>query len=557
MKLTSLVALIFTLSITTAAATFNVNITNDTQDAAPGNGVCADSAGRCSLRAAITETNALGGPGHDIYLPSGTYTQTILANNENNNAGGDWDINSNVNIYGAGPTNTFLRANMPLTGTVERVVDIFGAGNAVALWNLTIERGRVQSQPGGGIRNLASLSLSGVTVTNNQSNGGGGIYTEGSLSMTSTSVNGNRCVASSAACFGGGIYARIGAGETFTLIGSGALGNESNSAGTQPGNGGGIAIEASGGSKTSFSDSLIGSNLSGGSGSRGAGLLYMSISGSSTLSMSTNTRVNTNRFHANASSDLRGVGIALETSSSGQITGQMDGVHLSRNPVNFDPSNSVTAGGNMSVYNNGGQIQLTMKNSSVTYGKARNGGGIALINLNSGINFSAVNTTFGFNNTSHPSITPMTGNGGGLYLLGVTPSPATANFDFCTFSRNGSASGHAIYQTLSGTVNLKNSVVAGNHALMDQITGNVSSQNYNHFEYVNTSAIAIQPQDIVGTNPLPSTLTNDQYFLPSPGLLVNMIPNGTNGCGSTVTSDQRGIARPQNGNCDKGSIELQ
>ena len=55
------------------AATFVVNSTGDTPDAAPGDGVCADASGDCTLRAAIREANAtlivstiefaIGGPG--------------------------------------------------------------------------------------------------------------------------------------------------------------------------------------------------------------------------------------------------------------------------------------------------------------------------------------------------------------------------------------------------------------------------------------------------------------------------------------------------------------
>lgn len=44
--------------------TFVVDSTLDTPDAAPGNGVCADSAGRCTLRAAIVESNWQ--PGHNL-----------------------------------------------------------------------------------------------------------------------------------------------------------------------------------------------------------------------------------------------------------------------------------------------------------------------------------------------------------------------------------------------------------------------------------------------------------------------------------------------------------
>lgn len=37
---------------------FSVNTTADAHDAAPDNGICADPAGLCTLRAAIEESNA-------------------------------------------------------------------------------------------------------------------------------------------------------------------------------------------------------------------------------------------------------------------------------------------------------------------------------------------------------------------------------------------------------------------------------------------------------------------------------------------------------------------
>jgi hypothetical protein len=42
---------------------------------------------------------------------------------------------------------------------------------------------------------------------------------------------------------------------------------------------------------------------------------------------------------------------------------------------------------------------------------------------------------------------------------------------------------------------------------------------------------------------------------------IDLIPVGTNGCGSTLTTDQRGISRPQDGDgnglalCDIGAFE--
>ena len=43
------------------AANFTVDSGNDTVDINPGDGVCEDGEGNCTLRAAIMETNALAG----------------------------------------------------------------------------------------------------------------------------------------------------------------------------------------------------------------------------------------------------------------------------------------------------------------------------------------------------------------------------------------------------------------------------------------------------------------------------------------------------------------
>jgi len=40
----------------------------------------------------------------------------------------------------------------------------------------------------------------------------------------------------------------------------------------------------------------------------------------------------------------------------------------------------------------------------------------------------------------------------------------------------------------------------------------------------------------------------------SPG--VDAIPSGVNGCGTTITTDQRGVSRPQGSGCDIGAFEL-
>lgn len=56
-------ALVLFLSVMSArAATFTVDSTADAVDVNPGDGVCAAASGPCTLRAAIMEANAFGGP---------------------------------------------------------------------------------------------------------------------------------------------------------------------------------------------------------------------------------------------------------------------------------------------------------------------------------------------------------------------------------------------------------------------------------------------------------------------------------------------------------------
>src|SRR5688500_2737126 len=65
-----------------ASATFNVTTTADAVDAAIGNGICATSAGACSLRAAIQESNA-STAADTIHVPAGTYALTLAPQGDN------------------------------------------------------------------------------------------------------------------------------------------------------------------------------------------------------------------------------------------------------------------------------------------------------------------------------------------------------------------------------------------------------------------------------------------------------------------------------------------
>ena len=176
--------------VPSSANTFVVDKTDDTQDASPGDGVCADAAGGCSLRAAITEANA-NPAGHLITLPAGTYTQSLTAANEDSNAGGDWDITSAMTIRGAGAATTIIQANAAADAANERVIHCSGYAPSVTIDGVTIRHGvnrsTAQDAGGGGIRietATTSVRLTNVTVNNNRSEGSGGGITLGTSGAT-------------------------------------------------------------------------------------------------------------------------------------------------------------------------------------------------------------------------------------------------------------------------------------------------------------------------------------------------------------------------------------
>jgi len=182
------------------AATFAVNSTADAVDTTPGNGVCADASGSCTLRAAIMEANAAAGA-DTITLSAGTYTLTIPGLGENAAATGDLDITGSLTINGTGSASTLIDG-----GGIDRLFDC-RIGSTVQLNAITIRNGNPGAGPGdggGGISNFAgTLTLNSSTVSSNTAGIGGGVANEsGTITLNNSTVSVN------SAADGGGIFNR-------------------------------------------------------------------------------------------------------------------------------------------------------------------------------------------------------------------------------------------------------------------------------------------------------------------------------------------------------------
>jgi len=171
----------------TPTVRFVVNSTNDAIDADPGNGVCDDGSGNCTLRAAIMEANAIAGA-NTITLPAGLYALAITGVGEDAARTGYLDITDDLIIKGAGADKSIIDAR-----GLDRVIDILPSTAAVEAY---MEKFSLDSN-----LRRPTLDLFAVVVRNGNANIGGGIANRGgTLTVTDSIIGGN------SATDGGGIW---------------------------------------------------------------------------------------------------------------------------------------------------------------------------------------------------------------------------------------------------------------------------------------------------------------------------------------------------------------
>jgi hypothetical protein len=218
--------------------TLTVNSTVDAPDAHPGDGICADTAGQCTIRAAVQESDAQpAGTVTSVSVPSGTYALSL----------GPLPVSKNtLRITGAGPTATVVENAKKVNGDLVNVA----VKSSATISDLELTGGRAGPAGGGAVVNAGVTTLHAVVVTKNTSLSGGGLTNAkgATLSLVGSTVSNNSAASakanSAAGGSGGGI---LNAGQlqltrstvSGNLAGQGGFG--SSNPGGHGGNGGGIS----------------------------------------------------------------------------------------------------------------------------------------------------------------------------------------------------------------------------------------------------------------------------------------------------------------------------
>jgi CSLREA domain-containing protein len=302
-----------------------------------------------------------------------------------------------------------------------------------------------------------------------------------------------------------------------------------------------------------------------------------------------------------------GGGIAMGTAAntvtlnnsvvSGNTAPNGGGIFKSAGTLNANNStitgNVATSGGGGGGLSNGGGA-VTLTNSTISANLASTGGGIRQNNGTLNITGSTLSGNFAsglsgggglvaFGGTTSLTNSTVSGNqtngdGGGIanYLAG-----STINLSYVTITNNvadadnaGGGNGGGIRHSNSNT-SFTSTIIAGNDDIstpsLDDCSFTASPVTTNGYNLRPTttgcSASLNDATDItvttLGLGPLQNNGGYTQTHLPQDGSdAIDRVPSGTNGCGSTVASDQRGATRPTDGNadgtaaCDVGAVEL-
>lgn len=505
------------------ATQFTVNVTTDSADASVGDGVCRDSNGKCSLRAAIMEANTYKGSDDDwstvtIILEEATYGLTLSGNADNPGAVGDLDITrDNLIIQGKGKGKTIIDA-----GGSSRAFNIYHGGFRtpsslnIEIKNLTVTNGFAIESSGGALAvswcgigsgcfgSVQELKLTNLEFKNSRASKNGGclfIGKENAVILTNVTVSG--CEADG---LGGGIYT-----FTSTIKNSTITKNTSSS-------GGGIYIT----DNSIYQDGIVqldNVTVSNNYAKDQGGGVYVEDE----LILSSSTVENNRALNS-------GGGVYLERNTKATI----EKSSFTRNVVEIDNG----SGGGVIINN---AFSFTAKDTTFRENSAAFGGAI----LSFSATPSITNSTFSANSASK--------SGGAIYMNETDSGVLSINST--TFANNtANTSGAAVY-AFKGNMALKNSILQASQG------SNCTFESAAKFATSSSNIISDNSCNLTNSGNLQNTNAQLGSFANYGGTTKTHLPKATSPAIDRIESalcpvnDQRGVERPQGGKCDVGAIE--
>lgn len=413
--------------------TLTVDSTLDTSDAAPGNGVCDDGSGNCTLRAAIEEANALAG------------THTI---NFNISGGGEQTIVPDTQLPALGSNITLDGSTQPGSSCGD-----LWAGTAPT-WNIIIQSTGTVSYSGLLMTtSTVSSTIKGFKVTgfdDGTGNGPPGIDLDGTGNTISCNyvtgnskgvrVHGTDNIIGGTTAGSGNVLSATQA-EIIPAIDTVNLKIQGNFIGTNPtgtvgvSTGTGINLEGSVGTLIGGETSGAANLISGGSSS--IAITFALSPETATSSRDTTIYGNYIGTQRNGTSSLGndyGVYItegAASTTIGGLSPGQGNVIRWNRFSVVLASSSSdVVIDGNTIANNSSSLSIINGLDGTIIRGNyigTDSSGTLGLGNSSNGIEDAGVNTIIGGTSASHRNV--IAGNSGyGIYVLNATSTLIQGNY---------------------------------------------------------------------------------------------------------------------------------
>ena len=413
-------------------------------------------------------------------------------------------ISSNSASFGGGIYNLDSGALTVTDSTISGNSATYGGGiynldsGALTVTDSTIS-GNFATDGGGGIYSYGQITATNCTIRGNSASYGGGIVSYGGLTVIDCTINGNLAtdISGNSDSVGGGIYSY---GE-LTVTGSAISGNSASYGGCIF-NGGKLTV--------------TGSTISGNSADGGAGIYN--------------------------NGNLTVTGCTIRGNSASENAGGIDNdAILTITDCTISGNSSAEGGGILNLDSSA----LTVTGSTISGNSASYGGGID----NYG-QFAATNCTISGNSA--------TDGGGGIYLYGVL------TVTDCTISGNSAPSGGGIFAAQpcsSATPPAKATVAASIFA--NTAGGNIVREDASsifvslgHNLFTDTPAVPLDATDLVNTDPRLGPLANNGGLTLTCALLPGSPAIDAGVAIPGVTTDQRGVPRPQGHAPDIGAFEV-